>query len=306
VITELARTLIAVQEPDGAWRDFDLPPGLSDAWVTAYVVAALRETGPSLEIETSVDRATAFLAQAAHDSGGWGYNKRTPPDADSTAWTLLAVGDRLDVEQTDKAIRFLCSLQRSDGGFSTYRGGSDDNWAQSHPDVTPTVVRSLHRTGTVPDVVERGIQAIFKARMDDGLWPSFWWTTPLFATLESILALDECGYAWSPGHLPETLFSTEWQAGAFDKALALAIAGRLGRDEHVRQDWSGQEARLGHGGLLRSRRILQLPARTARQTSCFADPFGIFTSATVMRCLSMKHIAGESLRQESHASGVAP
>lgn len=278
----LIEGLVAAQEEDGAWRDFDMPPGLSDAWVTAYVLAALGE----VENQSTLDNAIAFLAQAARKNGGWGYNYRTPADADSTAWVLLAAADQLPAQYVERGISFLLSHQCDDGGFTTYRGPVSDLWSTSHPDVTPTIVRALLRSKGPSTVIEDGLQVVSRAQRYDGLWPSFWWCTPLYATWESVILLDEAGIEWHQQEILNTVRDPKWQQRTFDLIFSFALARRLNLTEEMEMYLVELESRIDfQTGLMPGERILQLPKKNGGIPSTFADPFGIFTSATALRCL---------------------
>src|SRR5829696_5678304 len=89
------RFLSARQHDDGHWRDFDLPPGSSDAWLTGWVGYALSRSAELLSTPTrGLDAATKALAMTRR-TGGWGFNGRAACDADSTAWVIRFLGIRV-------------------------------------------------------------------------------------------------------------------------------------------------------------------------------------------------------------------
>src|SRR5260370_1321069 len=74
---------------DWFWRDYHLPPGMSDAWSAAWVGWCLASRPPPLrsEARSCLQRALRALS-GCRCAGGWGYNRTTGPDADSTAWVV--------------------------------------------------------------------------------------------------------------------------------------------------------------------------------------------------------------------------
>src|SRR4051812_27115425 len=83
-----AAFLCAHQDEDGAWRDFVMPPGRSDAWVTAYIGRALHRID-AVDLAPKLERAAAWLLGHVEHDGGWSYRAgHVPSDADSTAHVL--------------------------------------------------------------------------------------------------------------------------------------------------------------------------------------------------------------------------
>ncbi len=72
------------QHPDGCWRDYQLEPGASEAWTTAVVLWSLAGAQPCSVALPSV-RAAMDALHALQKPAGWGYNRHTAADADSTA-----------------------------------------------------------------------------------------------------------------------------------------------------------------------------------------------------------------------------
>src|SRR5437868_9182698 len=140
------RFLLHNQDPDGAWRDFQLRPGRSDAWTTAFVGTRLvpcahgRLRGP---VRKALLAAAEFLRAAREPHGGWAYNWRSPVDADSTACAILFLG-ALSTPVEPKDYTALARFQLPEGGFATYRfGDARHDWCKAHPEVTVTALRAL-------------------------------------------------------------------------------------------------------------------------------------------------------------------
>src|SRR5215471_10501013 len=90
-IEDALRFLLSAQDADGAWRDFDLPPGAAEAWTTAYAGRCVREAASEASV-TALARARVFLKRQAR-VGGWAYNRACPCDADSTAHALIFLSE---------------------------------------------------------------------------------------------------------------------------------------------------------------------------------------------------------------------
>src|ERR1044072_8681917 len=113
--------LLKAQDNQGAWKDFLLPAGNSNVWVTAYV-------GDVLAVSRQDDRGNAvragwrFLEKVMTHEGGWSYNPLVPGDADSTLWGLR-LAENLNTSESPsarKAAEFLERHIRDEGGLTTY------------------------------------------------------------------------------------------------------------------------------------------------------------------------------------------
>src|SRR6266446_1158594 len=87
-VAAAVRLLLLNQDEDGYWRDYQLPPGRSEAWTTACVGCALFAASSYARISQSPLHRAATVLLAAQRPEGWGYNRKTACDADSTSWVL--------------------------------------------------------------------------------------------------------------------------------------------------------------------------------------------------------------------------
>jgi hypothetical protein len=182
------RYLAREQQPAGCWIDYRLPVGASDQWVTGLVGFACADAARRLGLTASDGihsvsaRAAEWLAGSRTYAEGWGFNGRTGPDADSTAWALRlqrAIG--LPVREQDVA--FLRAHWIDGAGFATYR--RDDAWGDAHADVTPVVMLALTADARRPPR-SAAMTAIVRARLADGTWPSYWWRTGHYSTAANV------------------------------------------------------------------------------------------------------------------------
>ncbi|MBA3811937.1 MAG: hypothetical protein H0X27_09935 [Caulobacteraceae bacterium] len=180
------RFLLDLQDPDGAWRDFDLPPGPADAWVTAFVGLSLTLAGGPPEARTrgALDRAAAYLGGARAPGGGWGYNRRCPADADSTALACLFLAAAGEAARP-RDLAVLAGFQHDDGAFATYRFGDPAHgWRGGHPEVTATALRALlPHLGAGHGRIRAGLAWLGRAQDQGGL-TAYWWPTDWYLALE--------------------------------------------------------------------------------------------------------------------------
>jgi squalene cyclase len=227
-IVESARKfLIAAQDPDGFWRDYVLPPGMSTAWTTASVAFAL---GPQ---HIGTDRARDALLSDRRPSG-WGYNSSVSTDADSTACVL-----RFMAAANDPCVRHATALLKpfitACGGARTFRDAHPfGRWAQEHADVTPVVGLALVECGGHCKLIESMRDWCIAAQQEDGSWASFWWKTDVYATakmIEFLAALEMDGHAVLR-RAAEWILDQRNDSSPFEAAHALAAFAHSGLASH--------------------------------------------------------------------------
>ncbi|MFJ9080697.1 prenyltransferase/squalene oxidase repeat-containing protein [Streptomyces sp. NPDC102278] len=202
--TALARALAHLSSRcgrDGLWRDFRTLAGASSDWVTGYVCDALCEVQAA---ELLAGQAARRLVARQRGNGGWGYNRRVPTDADSTAWALVALSSAAPWRPSAvvRGTQFLTQHQDVGGGIRTYdRGdsihrfieappGAVPGWTQPHICVTAAGLLALasHRH---PDqeALARAASYVRDMRNDDGCWSGYWWPGIAYPTAMALRAL---------------------------------------------------------------------------------------------------------------------
>lgn len=223
IVTSL-EYILAHQSDDGSWVDCQLPPGWSDAWMTAYVGYKLRNIPGKLRgrIADSARSASKWLQRNEYLDGGWGYNREAGSDADSIAYAILflvSAGEKVSVRN----YRCLMEFQCRDGGFATYLdNGRTDSWRVSHPDVTPIALQALltkYIHGTPP--IKKGTEYVLKQRTSGGLWNSFWWDSFLYGTEVNLSLLDAVGVRFDKAKTAESLLRVAPKK-AFESAMLIS------------------------------------------------------------------------------------
>jgi hypothetical protein len=307
-ITAAGRYLLAKQSADGAWRDFLTEPGVADAWTTAYVglcLLTLPRDARTGDWQPSLERAANWLAGQINRFSGWGYNAKCPPDADSTAHAILFLR-HCGVGVPLQAYRRLLSFGRPDGGFATYLVPSaEDSWGISHPCVTPVVIHALLTclACDAPPIV-RSIEYIRVGQEANGMWHSFWWSTPLYSTAVNLQAAVELGLDIERTSLTRSLEALRLDT-SFDLALllrCLASAGQLAEAARVTESLLRLQEPTGgwpSSPILRvTRRSCFAPWHERDPGILYADQECLFTTATALRSLADWHRDQRSSRAE--------
>jgi hypothetical protein len=291
--------LLERQSSDGAWRDFALEPGTSDAWTTAYIAGCLSqvtEGDESIEISSALRSAAHWLTTAMRPDGGWGYNANAPVDSDSTALAILFLSTIIDVFVPAKSYERLTRFQNDDGGFATFeRAGASNTWGMSHPDVTPTALRALLTRFSWDDaIVRRGLAHSRATLNEEHLWDSYWWTTPLYATLANIRLLEEGQISYDRQNVLRAVRDLPISTNVFEVALRGEILGMIDRANprliQIR-DYL-KDAQHPDGKWRANSPILRVtdprcrtPWREANAGLLVSDPHNLFTTATVLHSL---------------------
>lgn len=281
--------LLARQADDGSWRDWQLPLGQSRMWTTAYAGYRLCSIGAHRFAATrpALDRAARWLLTQEFADGGWGYSHKAGADADSTALVILFL-DALGMTPSTRAYARLLAFQCLDGGFATYAPPNGFGaWAMPQADVTAIAVTALlTRIDCSTPPVQRGIKYALRSQSQSGLWNSYWWDSPLYATETNIAMLLRAGAAFSFKPIRAALDSIE-PKNCFERALHVLIL------DHLRRPVRELNEVLAHeqleDGSWPAEPMLRLtdpeccePWNATEPGPLFADPDRIFTTATAI------------------------
>jgi hypothetical protein len=220
--------LCGSQSRSGLWSDFDTLAGASTEWVTGYVGWTLAGLDVP-EARAAARRSWHVLRRRWRPSGGWGYSRRVPVDADSTSW-VLALAQRLEARDDKTARRGLAALDAhagADGGVSTYRAegpirrftglfdvGSFAGWCSPHTCVTAAaaLVEGWPRLTAAQEYLRRAQRA-------DGTWVAYWWPGWQYPTALAVSALVQAADPRDAGRVRRALSTTSARLGV-DGAMA--------------------------------------------------------------------------------------
>ena len=216
--------ILSRQDADGSWIDWELPPGQSSTWTTAYVGGKLTnlDSHHRRRASSATAQASQWLIGKMLQDCGWGYNELVDSDADSTALAILFLASA-GRTVPDSSYSCLEGFQCEDGGFATFRGRPDlGSWATSHPDGTPSAVLALTtKYSMTSQFVNRGLQFVLDKRTSAGIWKSFWWTTFLYSTERSLSLFEAVRLDIDLQVTRNTLLHTRPQT-PFESALLLS------------------------------------------------------------------------------------
>lgn len=295
--------VLSRQAHTGRWSDFILPAGPSDEWVTAFVGACLLEA-PGEKTCRAARRAWEALLRRRPDEPGWGYNRLTPADADSTAWALrLAGGLRVvEHERVAAALAFLAGHVSAGGGITTYaerdpirrytrlpEDASFAGWQSPHDCVTAAAAPLL---GAVT------LDYLGRAQGDAGNWQSYWWwddeyTTALAAEVVPASRANATGWARTRLTATGAVHSVDGEPSAWATAWCVRVLGHeatSGADEARAVRWL-LGAQQVDGSWPASARLRvpmpgQLIAAGQERTIDALDQNRVFTTAAVMAALA--------------------
>lgn len=187
--------LLEQQDPDGAWRDFQLWVGASGPWLTAVVGRALLEPQSSVSLEKehpSMVRARAWLHRVEKPrDGGWGFSDATHVDADSTAFVVLFLENWHDLDSARLA-RLLRTFQTETGGVSCFHGIDTipEAWKKSHPDVSAVAGLAFDRLGDQTSA-EAAKAYCLKFIEDEGPAASHFWKSAVYTPAMTACLLSQ-------------------------------------------------------------------------------------------------------------------
>ncbi len=196
----------------------------STIWDTALSMHALHAASlPSLS--RPLMRGASYLVSRQHwrmsdwrhhtpsgKPGGWGFSDINTwyPDVDDTAVVLEALGPFSHIYRTEwrKGLRFLLSMQNSDGGWSAFDRDCDNKLLgflfgedigklltdPSTPDITGRVLDTIVKIPGVPqEPVSRAVNWLLEHQQSDGSWFGRWGICFIYGTCLAVQGLRASG-----------------------------------------------------------------------------------------------------------------
>ncbi|MCX6829781.1 MAG: hypothetical protein NT002_10955 [candidate division Zixibacteria bacterium] len=208
---------------------------------------------------------------------GWGYNRETATDADSTAWAfrfLAKMGGHFGMDAAATLKHYLSSSGAARTFLDIKRFGS---WALEHADVTPVVGMALIAVEADTAIVNRVRQACLDIWKANGLWPSFWWTIDSYSTARNLEFLS------ASGGIPSNIGNSTWESlislkepgspfEAANNLMAAISLGKIQTDFSVRQVMILLEWQL-HDSSWPSSPVLLVPEQKERTIGDYT-PYG--------------------------------
>ena len=218
--------LLRQQQEDGVWRDYDMKPGQSDAWITAVVGLSLRKQPCSPMAYNPLEKALQAINRIGR-ADGWGYNSATPCDADCNAWCIRFISNMDYCIWPNLLQRYFSPYILPDGRVRTFPDPRFGTWAEPHQDVAPLVGLALYPLHE--SWCRRICDAAVAGYSEPALWHSFWWDTDSYAIAHNIELLSVTG------RLTERIKSgvMHWLSrlkppeNAFETAWRLSVAAEL-------------------------------------------------------------------------------
>jgi hypothetical protein len=299
------RFLLRHQDADGAWRDFRLQPGRSDAWTTAFVALRLLPSALGVlrrPVGNALSLAERFLQNAREPHGGWAYNWRCPTDADSTACALLFL-QAVSATVYPKDYAALARFQLENGGFATYQfADSNHAWCVAHPEVTATSLRALSDF-LPPDHfrIRNGIAWLSQILSHNRDSAPYWWLSPRYFAIE----VRELRRAFPT--LPSCRDLPVRHDGYFDLALSLELdASGVAEQERFAELLVAQE----DDGGWPSSPILRVPdprnAIAAATAPVATDDCRLMTTAAAVSALSASKRRRARRREPQPVAALSP
>lgn len=177
------------QEKDGSWSDIVTKQGISSVWATGFVVWNLSLAG--FGNDDHLKRAIDYLLSNKSD-GLWGYNSSWLKDVDSTSNVILSLF--LNKFLDEKYVLEWLGQQNIDGSFGTYNSIADltehlgsefddySGWVTGHMCVSALSFYVLSFADGYKTNRNKLLKYILNNQSEDGLWHSYWWTSPIYST----------------------------------------------------------------------------------------------------------------------------
>lgn len=183
------------QNEDGSWSDFMTSAGTGKAWITGYVGSQLAKHFPKA---SSLQKTKKLLSENVESL--LSYNDSIFQDGDSTTF-ILSLTQQLNLPNQEIRTNWFNYLHSS-GGWQTYIHEKPLRERLELPDDI-SVAAWLAPQTCVSAAAATILQEVDKPTFDktaaylaaninsSGYWESYWWTSPVYATAYTIIALAD-------------------------------------------------------------------------------------------------------------------
>lgn len=264
------------------WSDFLTNAGVSTGWVTGYIGFHLSEVGLGVEVVT---KATHQIKNKIDSYGS--FNKTMIRDGDSLAFTIGLLS-QYDIETAEKFADSWLQYQQNGGGWVTYKDPDQlkqklelpaaqdvTGWTSPHSCVSATSALILEKLPRLNGRRQKTLEFLAGCQAPEGYIPSYWWTSPVYATAYAIMAFaDEPEWKNCREKSLQWLSSNQMQNGAWSTGFtndgesafytALALKALMCQEEDYQKEIEkGIRWLINHqmsDGSWQAQRILRIPA----------------------------------------------
>ncbi len=206
-LPEAIHFVIESQRDDGGWPiDRDLETFDTDMAVLAFAEAGRPVPRAKLIRDWLLARQFRDVCfPTGAKPGGWAWAMPAGwPDADDTAYTMLALRD-LGVPASSPALQrgadWLEGMQNADGSWPTFIRNSRIPYDHDCPYILGHVLSALHSAGRLqekPAIRSRALAYLARAQRYDGSFASTWFREATAGTAATLDALAGCGLVHTP------------------------------------------------------------------------------------------------------------
>ena len=195
-LEKAAEFVLTSRNEDGMWYNFlTRHHGESADWVSSFAGLNLLEAGVS---KYELEKTAKSILQRQKSNGGFSYNDKIVPDADSTAFAIRFLRNFGYGQEISNALSFLGKHQNKDGGFGTYREDAIreyyripkemlvEGWCASTPDITASAI--------LVNPNDNAIKYLLDTQKEEGKWKSYWWNSDVYSTVHCKEALEKLGF----------------------------------------------------------------------------------------------------------------
>ena len=222
------------------------PEEWSDPYEHAAGILAFTATGNKEKYRDLVEYSTRRLEALQTRDGGWGYG--TVADAAHLQYVIFGLyaakqwGVEVRPETWSRAVAWLTNMQRPDGGWNYYSGGSGPFAEDSYGSMTATAVMGLKAAGIPPgsETVRRGIGWLEKHYSVTRNPGSFYWHYYYLVALQRAMDMfpnqEKLGLHDWYSDIASYLVSKQKDDGSWIAATPIYTVGSSGQASTI-ADW---------------------------------------------------------------------
>ncbi len=185
-LTAAADYLSKAQEEDGSWPDCTIDGILTPIWTTAFVLNFINKNDFN---ESTITKGIDFLKKKQQNHL-WGINESWINDAHTSAWAASALCmHKISINSILASLKYH---QKENGGFATYRSGSDlkfggmaantKGWTSVHNCLSALMLKLLSKFKEHHSAFNDVIGYFRSSWNNNHGYEAYWWTSPVMVT----------------------------------------------------------------------------------------------------------------------------